>query len=146
MSIKTGTRIIFEKIAIGIERKKRIHFLNIEMLSAIYAKIAPMARNEINDLKPLHGLPTTSIPFGIVILNPSKRIGTPSALTKTMLILATMIFKGIETVEIMARGSGNIKIRNTRGKIIILVCSFPKRKRTEPNTKKNTENPDMEKI
>jgi sortase (surface protein transpeptidase) len=65
-------------------------------------------------------------------------------LTISTPLLAAIIFKGNEIVEINAIGAGNIKIRNINGKAMILVTCDPNRKRVRPIIRKKREKPDME--
>ena len=58
---------------------------------------------------------------------------------------ATNIFEGNDTAPMNASGIGNMNIRKTRGKMIILVIFVPSRKRDTPNTRKKIEKPDSEK-
>jgi len=137
-------RTILDSSAIGIERKKRNHFFTIEKGSK-YASIDPRAKNAIKERKPEQGFPTRRWPAGIKILNPSRWIGIPTMLVIHTPALAAKILSGKEISPITASGNGNINIKKMRGKIIILVMFFPKRKKDVPKTRKKIEKPDIEK-
>ena len=98
----------------------------IEM-SKIFPKTAPNAIKEIKDLKPLHGLPTTKFPAGIVMLKPSLKIGMPKKLIILTPIFATIIFNGKEITDMKAIGRGNINKRKSIENKISFVNAFPKR-------------------
>ena len=142
--IRIGTLTIFEKIAIGMDTRNKTVFFVAEV-SIRYANTDPSAMKAIRDRRPLHGFPTSRVPAGMVMLNPSRITGIPNKRTKSTPVLATSIFNGKETAEINAMGTGNMKIKNISGKRMIRVIFFPKRNRQRPMTKKNMENPEIEK-
>jgi hypothetical protein len=113
-------------MAMGMAEMKRINFLKILVLD-IYAINAPKAKSEIRERIPLHGSSIVRVVLARWTTAPSRKIGKPNKFRNDVARLATMSFRGNEKAAIAPIGRGNIKMRNPKGKEILLVHSMPKR-------------------
>ena len=128
--------------AMGMDDANTINFFVIETVQ-MCANKDPMARNAMSDLRPLHGLSISRVPFAISMEKPDCTRGMPTVSMILVLTVATIIFIGKLINSIKAFGRGIMNDKKASGNQIAFTSSFPKRKRATPMIKTRMDRPEL---